>query len=101
LPSTVKATNQLRPECRLFRQLCGDPFRLCFCERLAIHQLEHERATALGLFESIDGGDVRMIERGENVRFPFEALQPIGVRGERRRQDLDATSWRSRESRAL
>ena len=40
-------------------------------------------------FEAVDRGDVRMIQGGEHFRFALEARQPIGVGGERGRQDLD------------
>ncbi len=44
---------------------------------------------AAALFEPVDAGDVRMIERRERLRFALEARQPIGVLRERLRQDLD------------
>ena len=41
------------------------------------------------LFEPVDGGDVRMIQRGEDFGFALKTREPIVVSGERWRQDLD------------
>ena len=40
-------------------------------------------------FEPVDGGDVRMIQRGEDFRFALKARQPVRISRQRRRQDLD------------
>jgi hypothetical protein len=37
----------------------------------------------------MNAGNVGMIQRGEEPRFPLEAGEPIGVRRERSRQDLE------------
>ena len=47
--------------------------------------------TAVDLFEPVDGGDVRMIERGENLRFAREARQEITVEGEQ--LEPDKVDW--------
>ena len=57
-------------------------------QRVALDQLEHQGRHAAGVLEPVDGPDVRMIERGEQSRFALEARRAIGVRGERRRQNL-------------
>ena len=44
---------------------------------------------AAGLFEAVDGGDVRMVQRRERLRFALEPREAIGIAGERVRQDLD------------
>ena len=41
------------------------------------------------LLDAVDGGDVGMIQRGEDLGFALEARQPIGVVRERFGQDLD------------
>ena len=41
------------------------------------------------ILESVDGGDVRVIERRQHLRFAREARQPLGIGGERLRQDLE------------
>ena len=48
-------------------------------QRRAFHELEHEAAHAVGLFQSVDRADVRMIERREHARLALEARQPVGV----------------------
>src|SRR5262245_15344552 len=50
-----------------------------FFERLSFHELEHERADAVGFFEAVDGGDVWMIERCEHLRLTLKAREAIGV----------------------
>ena len=61
-----------------------DPIR----ERGSVHELQHERAYAVGLFEAVNMRDVRMIEGGECFRFALEPREPFGVARERLRQDL-------------
>ena len=56
---------------------------------VALDEFHHEGVHATGLLESVDRGDVRMIQRRERLRLAFEARQAVGVRGERVRQDLD------------
>ena len=61
-----------------------EPIRQC----RAFDQFHHDRADAIRLFEAVDGGDVRMIQRGERLRFPLETHQAIGSGGEEFGQDL-------------
>ena len=56
---------------------------------VALDEFHHERRDARALFESVDGGDVRMIQRGEDFGFALKTRQPIVVSRERWRQDLD------------
>ena len=51
---------------------------------LALDQLHHERADAVGFFETVDLRDVRMVQRREGLRFAREPREPFGVAGERR-----------------
>ena len=37
------------------------PARNAFCEVLALNQFHHERADAIGFFETVDLGDVRVL----------------------------------------
>ena len=37
----------------------------------------------------MDGGDVRVVERGEHARLVLEHREPLGIPGERLRQNLD------------
>ena len=61
------------------------------CDKiLAFDEFHHEaRAVPADLFESVDRGDVRMIQRRERLRFALETRQAIGIVGERVRQNLD------------
>ena len=63
----------------------GDPLR----EILALDELHHERGDATAFFEAVNAADVRVIQRRERLRFPLKAGDPLGVRDERFRQNLD------------
>jgi len=52
-------------------------------------QLHHEGVNAFAVFESVDGRDVRVVQRGKNFGFALKPREPIGVRGERARENLD------------
>jgi hypothetical protein len=71
------------------RDLAGDDHRLGRrhgsglveqrVERLAVDEFEHEISgvTVRG-FEAVNPGDVRMLKRGEELRFAVEAGDPLG-----------------------
>ena len=42
----------------------------------------------LGFLDAVDGGDVRVVEAGEDLRLPLEPGEPIRVRREGVREDL-------------
>ena len=44
---------------------------------------------ARGVFEAVDGCDVRVIQRGEQPRLAFEARQPFSICRKETRQDFD------------
>ena len=46
---------------------------------LALDQFHHERGDAAAFFEAVDGGDVRMVERGEHLGFALKSRQPVVV----------------------
>ena len=48
-------------------------------ERLAFHELEHDRLRAAEFLEAVNGADVRMIERREHLRLAAEPGDPIGI----------------------
>jgi hypothetical protein len=52
-----------------------------------------------GLLDRVDRDDVGVVQRGDGARFAGEALAPLPVRGQRRRQDLERD--RARERRVL
>ena len=58
-------------------------------ERRAFDQLEDQCEPAVNLFDAVDRGDVRVIDRGEQARFAFEARAPVTIASEHRRQQLD------------
>ena len=62
-----------------------DPLR----EILAVDELEHERGNAARLFEPVDVGDVRMIERRQHLRFAAEPRETIRIIGNGWQQHLD------------
>ena len=73
------------------RQRLGNrqrPSRQSIRDRLPLDQLHHQRLDAVGVFDAVNGGDVRMIERRQDARFALEARPSIGIGGEGVRQDL-------------
>ena len=56
---------------------------------LALDQFHDERADAVRFFEAVDGGDVRMVQRGEHPGFALKPREPLRVGGEGLGQDLD------------
>ena len=48
-------------------------------ERRPLHQLHHQRTDAIGLFQAVDDGNVRVIQRRQRLGFALEAGQPIGI----------------------
>ena len=53
-----------------------------------LDQLQHQRPRALGFLNAVDGGDVRVVEAGEDLRLPLEPGEPVWVSRERIREDL-------------
>src|SRR4051812_15179585 len=62
-----------------------DPIR----QRGALDELHHERVRVAGVFKAVDGGDVRVIDRGEQLRLAVESGQLQRVGGAECRQHLD------------
>jgi hypothetical protein len=58
-------------------------------EVLALHELEDEERRALGLLDAVDGGDARVVERGEQLRLAPEAGEALRVAGHLGREHLD------------
>ncbi len=52
---------------------------------LAFDEFHHDG----GLLDAVDGGNIRMIEGREHLRFTLEALHAEDILGERRRENLD------------
>ena len=65
------------------------PLRLAaFRQRLAVDQLHDDERNPIQPFQPINVRDVRMVERGQRLRFAGEPRQPIGIAGEGVRQDF-------------
>ena len=64
-------------------------FREAVGERGPLDQFQHERLDVAGVFEAVNGSDVRMVQRGQDVRFALEARQTVGVEHEDVRQHLE------------
>ena len=58
-------------------------------QRFPFDELHCQELDALRLFESVDRGDVRMIERSEQLRFALQAPDAFGIAGQRGGQDFD------------
>ena len=58
-------------------------------EGRAFDQLQHEEMLPVGLFESMNGCDVGMIERSQQLGFPAETGNTVRVPCELLGQDLD------------
>ena len=58
-------------------------------QRLALDELEHERGHAVDVLEAVDRGDVRVVQRRQDLRFAFEAGEPLRIPSESNGQDLD------------
>ena len=57
-------------------------------QRLAFDQFEHERVGLTAVLETVDRGNVRMIERRQHLRLALEARDAIGIERERVGDDL-------------
>ena len=58
-------------------------------ETVALDQLHGDEAHTIRFLEAEDGGDVRVVQRGEQLGFTLEPSQTSGVGGEVLRQHLD------------
>ena len=58
-------------------------------ERVAFHELEHDRLCTAEFLEAVNGADVRMVERREHLCLAAEPGDPIGVLGKAVGQELE------------
>ena len=65
------------------------PCAIAIRERGSFDQLQHQRGNAVGVFEAVDGADVGMVERGEDLGLPSESRQAISVEREECGEDFD------------
>ena len=74
----------------------GDPIG----QRLALDQFEDQRMRLAAVLEPVNRADVRMVERGQHLRFALEAGQAFGIGREGSGRIFSATSRLSFVSRA-
>ena len=55
------------------------PARDALGKIFALDELHDESRAAVGVFESVDGADVRVIQGRQNFSFALKAGQPIGI----------------------
>ena len=56
---------------------------------LSIDKFKDEKLRSIGFFEIVDRGNIRMIQRRENLSFALESAETVRVARELIRQDLD------------
>ena len=56
---------------------------------LSLDQLHGQEVETVGLLDGMDGDDVGVVEGGQGLGLPLEALQPLALRGQLHRQDLE------------
>ena len=71
--------------CAADRWCAGDDLS----QRPPLDELHHQRADTIAFLESVNGGDVGMIQRGEDLRLAPEPRQRIVIVKQRIRQNLD------------
>ena len=65
------------------------PFVEALLEVLTLDELENEKRLAVCLLETVDRGDLRVVERREKMSLALEALKASSVFRNLSRQDLD------------
>src|SRR5262249_15335523 len=58
-------------------------------KRLAFDELKHEKARVVDFCDIVDGGDVGMVQRSEQLRFALESAGTVEVARKFLRQDFD------------
>ena len=58
-------------------------------QRRSVDELHHERVNVLRILDAVDVGDVRMVERREDLRFDLKPGEPLRVCSDAGRQGLD------------
>jgi hypothetical protein len=61
-------------------------------KRRPFDELQHERLHGAGLLEAVDGTDIRMIERRENLGLALEPCETVSVESHGIRKDLNRHS---------
>ncbi len=58
-------------------------------ERRTLDQLQYERRRVRSVLETVDRGDVGMVEGSEDLRFACEAREPVRIEPRQRRENLE------------
>src|SRR5262245_39569792 len=58
-------------------------------ERVAVHELEHERADAVSFLDAEDGADVGVVQRRQRSCFAIESRQTLRMPPDLLRENLD------------
>ena len=58
---------------------CNGSLRDPISECRPFDQFEHQRTDPISFLQTVDAGDVGMVQRGENLGFALEAGQAVGV----------------------
>ena len=88
LVGSFEGLGNLEGECEGFFDRDGptlQPFR----QRVAFDEFEDKEPGAFVFFESVDRGDVRMVQRRQQLRFTFKPGQTLFVLGELFGESLD------------
>ena len=64
------------------------PLRDAVSQGRTFNQLQHQRPLPLGFLDAENGGDVGVVEAGEDLRLPREPGEPIRISREAVREDL-------------
>jgi len=64
---------------------------LCYTlsQRLTLHQLHRKKMNSIRVLKAVYGGNVRMIQRGQDLSLPLEPGQPLSILREPLRENLD------------
>ena len=81
----LQAFSDLAANGERFRQWQG----ACAREGLARHQLHHETMYAAGFLHPVNGGNVGMIQRGQQTGLAPEARQAVRITREGRRKNFE------------
>ena len=57
-------------------------------QRRPLHQLQHQRPRPLGFLDAVDGGDVRVVQAGQDLRLPLEPGEAVWIGSEGVGEDL-------------
>ncbi len=80
IPTSYRTRQRLIQRDRTLRDPVG--------QRWPFNQLQHQRPRPLGFLDAVDGGDVGVVEAGEDLRLPLEPGEPVRISREGVGEDL-------------